>query len=101
MGREIIIKCPNCREIIEIDLESRKITKNYSERAVKEKSSDFFRRSIEEIKKSGLDREKRFEDAKRKEKGRISELKDRFEKERDKVVEEGNIDKPIRSIDLD
>jgi len=97
--RVITVKCPRCREVMEIDGTTGSILKHHGE--VKPKpGADFLSERLRSLDAEKAQREAIVTQSREKEKNRRSAHEELFEKVK-KKAREGPVEKPLRDIDLD
>ncbi|MFV1951269.1 MAG: hypothetical protein ACC630_04835 [Nitrospinota bacterium] len=97
----IYIECPCCKEIIEIDSKSGKVTSHFKKKFIKGSADKVFKNSIKELKTEKSLAEERFRDLQEKQKHRKADLERLFGKERENIRKIHDFDKPLKDIDLD
>jgi hypothetical protein len=97
--RSITVKCPGCREVLEVDPQTGEVLRHRAE-AKPKPGADFFDARLREIEEEKARREAVVSQGREKEKAKQGD----FEKLFKKVKEEhagGKAEKPLRPIDID
>ena len=97
--RHITIKCPKCREVMEIDAKSGRILKHHGEIKAKP-GTDFLNERLQSLKEEKARREEMVAESRKREKGRSEEHEKLFEKVREKA-KGPPVERDLRDIDID
>ena len=98
--RYLLIKCPQCREMMEIDTKTGKIIKHHPE--IKPKpGEDFLSDRIKGLEEEKAQRAAKVEESRAREKGRHKKYDDLFKKVQKETREGPPAERPLREIDLD
>lgn len=97
--RLITVKCPNCREVMEIDAQTGRIEKHHPE-VKKKPGGDFLSERLKSLQEDKVRREAIVSASREREKTKGAAHEELFSKVR-KKAREGPAEKPLRDIDLD
>ena len=97
--RYITVKCPTCRETLEVDPQTGEVVRHRAETKAKP-GEDFFGARLREIEGEKARREATVEQAREREKGKRGEIEKLFRKVKEQNAE-GPAEKPLRDIDID
>ena len=95
----ITVKCPKCREVMEIDGKTGKILKHHVEIEPKS-ATDFLNERLQSLKGEKARLEEMVADSREREKGRSGEHEKLFEKVREKA-KGPPVERDLRDIDID
>jgi translation elongation factor EF-1alpha len=97
--RTIRVKCPQCREVMEINAQTGRIEKHHPE--IKTKAGgDFLKERLKGLEEEKAQREAVVAGAREKEKGRKAAHEELFNKVKE-TAKEGPVERPLRDIDVD
>ncbi len=97
--RVITVKCPQCREVMEVEVQTGKVVTHHKE--VKPKpGADFLAERLRSLEEEKAQREAIIAQSREKEKNRGAAHEELFAKVR-KKAKEGPAERPLRDIDLD
>lgn len=97
--RSITVKCPTCRELLEVDPQTGEVIRHHAEPKAKP-GEDFFGARLREIQGEKARREAAVDQARAKEKAKPGEIEKLFKKVKEQNAE-GPAEKPLRDIDID
>ncbi len=94
------VKCPKCREVMEINTRTGKIEKHHAE--IKPQSpDDFLRERLKNIDQEQARLEAIVAEGREREKGQKSRHEDLFRKVQEHAKEDSPVERPLRDIDID
>lgn len=98
--KNIIVKCPKCREVMEIDSKTGSIIKHHPE--IKPKpGGDFLKERMQSLEEEKAKRAALVAGSHEREKTRKERHEEIFKKMKEQVKEGPPADRPLRDIDLD
>lgn len=97
--RSISVKCPCCREVLEVDPQTGEVVRHHAEAKAKP-GGDFFGTRLREIQEEKARREATVNQGREKEKAKQGEFEKLFRKVKEQNAE-GPAEKPLREIDID
>ena len=95
----IRLKCPACREVLEVNSRTGKVEKHHPE-IKREKSGDFLKERLKSLDEEKAKREALVAEGREKERGRKAAHDELFAKVK-KTAKEGPVERPLRDIDID
>lgn len=98
--KNVIVKCPKCREVLEINPNSGSVIKHHPE--VKAgPGGDFLKERLKSLEEEKARRESMVADSRTREKNRHEKFDEIFKKVKDQAKEGPPAERPLRDIDLD
>lgn len=97
--RTIRVKCPQCREVMEINTQTGRIEKHHPETKAKP-GGDFLKERLKGLEEEKAKREALVAEGRAKEKGRKAAHEELFNKVKE-TAKEGPAERPLRDIDID
>lgn len=98
--KNIIVACPQCREVLEIEVATGRIVKHHPEIKARP-GEDFLTERMKSLKEERAQREALVQGSRAREKERADRYDELFRKVRETVKEEPVIDRPLRDVDID
>jgi hypothetical protein len=95
----IRVKCPHCREVMEVNTRTGRIEKHHPEIKAKP-GGDFLQERLKGLEEEKAQREALVAGAREKEKGRKAAHEELFNKVKE-TAKEGPAERPLRDIDID
>lgn len=100
MGRTVYVTCPHCKALIEAEAQNGKVVRHF-EPSENNETQDRLLSAMEQIKNEDETREIRFEQSKQEEAKKKDKLRDLFEQEKKRLLQQGDITPEERPFDLD
>jgi phage FluMu protein Com len=98
--KQLTIKCPKCKEILEIDVKKGSVVKHHAELKPKP-GADFMAERLQSLKEEKAKREAMVAESRTREKTRHQKHEELFKKVQEQTKEGPPEDRPLREIDID